>query len=301
MNILGIDLGNNYVKTSAGVKFPSTLKAGHMSINKDDIKVSYKGTKWTVGNEDGIKNIGIDKYRNHHFKILLLTSIIKSVSDNKNVIQCKIVLGIPAEYYNIEELKEGMKKEILSWGEQSILVNNILKTIVINDVEIFMESGIVFSHQERFANEKTLVIDIGGSTIDISMWKGLDLINLKTITNGCISLNERVISLVNETYKTNLNSYIAGDMINKKEYTINQEMKDISFIEPLIDSYILEISSTIRQYFNYQECNSIQFIGGGSISLKDTIIKYFEKAEIEIDSEFKNANTYKKVGEMIWL
>lgn len=298
--ILGVDLGNAEVKTSEGINFPSKVKVGINDMNKNDIKVKFNGLDYTIG--QGNSNIGLYRYKNNNYKVSLLTSIAKSFSENE--IECNLVVGCPVEIFNKnKDVVEDMKKTIKEWGPQAITINGEVKSIIIKDIEIFCESGIVFENKDRFANEKTLVIDLGGGTLDISLWNKLDLIDCKSNDKmGMINLYVDIVKEVNRRNNSNLTNDDAKNMIGKKEYKINQEMKDISYIDAIIENFIIGLASDVNQIFPFANVDSIQLIGGGAIALKEYFVekKMIPKSEVNENAFFLNAKTYQKVGELIW-
>lgn len=302
MKVIGLDIGNAEVNTSEGVNFPSRVKVGVNNMNKDDIKVNFNGLDFTVG--QGGSNIGLGKYKNSNYKISLLTAIAKSFKPNK--IECNVVVGCPVETFNKnKDVVENIKETILAWGPQTIVLNENdvenVKVIEIKDVNVFCESGIVFKNRERFSKEKTLVIDIGGGTRDDSLWNGLELVECKSNDKmGMINLYEMIIKEVNRRNNSNLAFDDAKAMIGKKEYKINQEIVDISYVDMIIENFVTGMVSEINQIFQFSNVDSIQFIGGGAILLKDYILRLIPKAEVSDDADFINAKTYKEVGELIW-
>lgn len=297
-NTLGIDLGNANVKTSEGIIFESKIKPGITKMNENDIKVVYNGYEYTVGSYDGSLNISKRKYFKNAYKISLLTAIAKSIKDNN--ISTNLVIGVPVESFNNKTLTKEIKDSIEQYGTETITVNGVEKKININNVEVFCESAIVFGEREKFKDKKTLVIDFGGGTIDISFWDGLNLTKSRTYKEGMITLYENIIKEVNNRYATSLNSNIAINMIGKDKFIIDQEEKDIKFIAPIVETYIDGLTSYINQYFDSESADSIQLIGCGAIQLEKYIKDEYDKAELHPDAAFANANNYKKVGEILW-
>lgn len=297
--IIGVDNGNEMLETSEGIQFINKLSFGTIDMNKNDIKLQYDGVNYTIGVDEGAANIGKNKHKKINYKISLLTGIAKSFDDTN--IECKVVVGMPVESYNNSEHKNAIKNEILSWGKETIKVNGKEKNITILDTEVFPESGIVFSNRDRFKNEKTLVIDLGGSTVDISLWNGLRLETQKTYKHGMVTLYEQIISAVNNKKETNFKSYEAKYMIGKDKYIINQSEQSITFVNPIIELYVNGLTSWINQSFDVEKVNSIQLIGGGAIMLQNLLKEEYENAELVANAGFANANTFKKIGEAIWL
>lgn len=299
VNILGIDLGNTEVKNDLGQKFESKVKIGITSMNKEDIQVSYNGRNYTLGTNDGILNISENKHMKLNYKLCMLTAIAKSIKEDN--ISCKVVTGVPVEKFEIKELVESIKAEILTYQDEVITINGHKKIITVQDAEVFCESGIPYSNQVRFAKERTLVIDLGGSTIDISLWNGLRQERCKTYRQGMLTLFEDIIKSINVTFGSNLKPYESKSMIGKSVYSINQEIKNIEFINADIENYMIGLLSYINQYFTEADsCDSIQLIGGGAIILEKYFKEEYKRAELFPNAEFANAYTYRKIGEMIW-
>ena len=297
--IIGIDLGNAEVKTSEGIKFESKIKIGITKMNKNDTQVTYNNRSYTLGVDDGALNIGKNKHKKINYKLCLLTGIANSIKESK--INCKVVVGVPVELFNNKELVESIKNEITTYKEEVINVNGVEKIITIQDAEVFCESGIVFSDKKRFKEQKTLVIDLGGSTADISLWNGLRLVNAKTYKEGMITLYENIIKSINEEFKVELKPYEARNMIDKVECSINQAKQNIEFVNDDIDNYMTGLLSYINQYFTEVEtCDTIQLIGGGAVILEKWFKDEYEKAELFKEADFANAKTFKEVGEMVW-
>lgn len=297
--IIGIDNGNAVAKTSEGIEFENKMVAGITEINKDDIKVWYEGSDYTLGVETGSSNISKNKHKKIQYKISMLAAIAKSFKE-KNI-ECKVVVGTPVEQFNDKAHVEDIKNTIMAWGTQKITVNDTEKSITILDVEVFPEAGIVFADKSRFKDEKTLIIDLGGSTVDISLWNGLRLETFKTYKQGMITLYTNIITKVNKEEKTDLKNSEAKHMINEDEYMINQKLTNIRYTQPIIELYVSGIVSEINQNFELDKVNSIQLIGGGAIMLEKYFKDEYENAELVEEAGFANANTFKKIGEAIWL
>lgn len=298
MNVLGVDLGNANAKTSRGVKFESRIKNGITRMNDSDIKVIYKGDKYTIGSSDGSLNISKNKHTKLPYKLSLLTAIGKSYDDEN--IECNIVVGTPIETFNNKKVVDSIKEQIKLIRDERVALNGIEKCITVSEVEVFCESGIVFYDRERFRKEKTLVLDFGGSTVDISYWEGLRLSKYRTYKQGAFTLYEDIIKAVNDKFGSNLSPSVSQHIIGSEHYEIDQDIKNVGFVDNIVNNYIFGLVSYINQYFPHDEANSIQLIGGGAIALHKLIQDEYECAELMPRAEFINAYTFKEVGEIKW-
>lgn len=300
MNILGIDIGNYGVKIDNGLTFESTVKNGHIRMNSDDIQISYNGQNYTIGSKDGSRNIGMNKYKKLHFKLLLLTAIAKSCNSNKKNIITSVVVGVPITMFNNKDIVTEVEKEINKWKREVIIIDGVTKTIDIQKVKIFCESAIVFSDRVKYKDKKALIIDIGGSTVDVSVWDNFRLEKAKSYKKGTISLCENIAVSISDNEKVLFKSENVPQIINNKVIRLNQKEVNIKYVDEVIQNYIDDLSSKIYQSFDPEEVDDVVLCGGGSQLLKDQLLKEFTTATIEKDSMFLNCKTYKKIGATVW-
>lgn len=300
MNIIGADIGNHSTKLDNGVTFESTVKNGHIRINKDDIQIIYNGKEYTIGAKDGSRNIGINKYKKDHYKLLILTAIAKSCNANKKNIITNLVVGVPISIFNNKDMIEEIEKIIKGWKKEVITINGVEKTIDIQKVKVFCESAVVFSNRNKYADKKVLVIDIGGSTIDVSVWDNFRLTIQKSYKNGTISLCENVAGIISDNEKVIFKAENVPYVLDNKVVKLNQKNINIEYVNEVIQNYIDDLSSKIYQSFDPEEMDEIIICGGGSQLLKSELSLEFPTAKIEKDSPFANAKTYKKIGDTIW-
>ena len=299
MEIIGIDLGNSNLKTSEGVLLPSTVDLDVIDMEEDVLITECEGIKYTVGREGGSINIGPKKHKKVNYKVSMLTAIAQSFDGP--VIDCNVVVGLPAEVYNNSKyLIKDMVKTIKKIGSQRILVNDKAKIVTIHDAMVFCESAIVFNNPHKYKDEKTLVMDFGGSTVDITFWDGLSLKKVETYKEGMISLANKIQKKIKEMYGATIDYTTAINMIGKSCYNINQKVVDVAFINIIVENYLGVLTSRIHQLFDLDTMDSIQLIGGGSKKLYCWLHEEYEQAELHEDSMHINAKTYKKVGELKW-
>lgn len=295
MNILGIDLGNYATKTSEGVIFPSRISSGHKELNKNDIKVEFDEKKYTVGT--GRLEIGSQRLKSKLYELCLLTAIAKSNPDKLNI-ETNIVVGLPPLQFQ-SELKDELESNLNKMGLKKIKIDKKDISITINKAAVFSEAAIVFKNPDKYRDSKTLVIDIGGGSADISQFKGLELVNTTTTKFGMLNLCEKMKQVYNPNEKANNTEDDMEELINKDSTIIRGKVKDISYLKDIIKDHVAEICNICNQNFDIDNTNII-LIGGGA----DKLISYFKdqykNAEVAKDNQIVNAKTYAAVGEMLW-
>jgi hypothetical protein len=299
--IFGIDIGNDTTKNDSMVKFKSRVLSGHKGINKDDIKVEYKGKKYTIGSKAGSLNLGPNKYFNVDYDICLLAAIAKSSTEQN--IEAKVVVGLPPEQFE-SPIKSTLEEKLNKLGQQEITIHEgdkkVKKIITIVNALVFEESAIVFSNPKEYKNEKTLIIDIGGGSCDIAQFDGLELVRHNTTKLGMLTLYTDMKTALNSEFgNIGLQADAMEDILGKHTYEINEEVKNISFLKDIVEKHVREINNIITQNFDTGN-RKIRVIGGGAVALIEDIKAYYPNAKVLDDAQFLNAITYKEVGLAVW-
>lgn len=299
--IFGLDIGNDTIKTDSMVKIRSRVATGHKGVNKDDIKIEFNGKKYTVGSKAGALNLGPNKYFNTEYDICLLTAIAKSTSEQN--IEAEIVVGLPPEQFE-SPLRDRLEDKLIKLGKQEITIYNgtkkINKVITIIQATVFEESAVVFSDPKEYRDSNTLIIDIGGGSCDISQFDGLELVKHDTTKFGMLTLYTTMKSALNSEFgNVGLPPEAMEDILGKETYEINEEVKNVSFLDDVVATHVKEIHNVITQNFDTGN-RKVRVIGGGAAALIEAIKKYYPKAKVLNNAQFLNAITYKEVGKTLW-
>jgi len=295
MKILGVDLGNYATKTSEGVIFPSRISTGHKELNKNDTKVDYNDKKYTVGN--GRLELGVQRLNSTLYDLCFLTAIAKSYPSELNI-NVNIIVGLPPLQYE-STLKNELEERLSQLKTQKIIIGGKTITITINKSGIFSESAIVFGEPEKYRKGKTLVIDLGGGSADISQFKGLELVNNTTTKFGMLSLYESMKQVFNAKEKASYSADDMGELVDKKTEEIRGNQEDITYLHDVVADFVAEICNVVNQSFD-TDSTGIVLIGGGAKTLLPYFKKQYKNAIVAENNQFANANTYKVVGEMLW-
>ena len=160
--ILGIDRGTTYTKTNLFKEpFRSTVRKASSDddISRGSIIVDYQNQRYIIG-EKGEFETDLMKSKDKNTLLLTLVSIALSTGDE--IINAKIVTGLPIGYYG--EQKNELK-QMLNGTFHNITINGINKSIKINRAEVFPEAAGAFFSVEL---NNALIIDVGGISVDVS-------------------------------------------------------------------------------------------------------------------------------------
>lgn len=294
-NILGVDLGNFATKTSEGVKFSSRVSLGYKKINANDIKVEYNKKRYTVGT--GSLNIGESRIGSTLYDLCLLTAIAKSYPKQKNI-TVNLVMGLPPLQYE-SDLKDKLEKKLNDLGAQKINIDGRDIIIVINKAIVFSESAIVFSDPAKYKDKKTLVVDLGGGSLDICQFDSLELKKRTTTKLGMLTLYESMRQVFNPKEHANYTQEDMEDLLGKETATVKGTEKDISYLDDIVKEHVTEAESIMNQNFD-TESTDIILIGGGAEKLADYFKEEYKNIEAAKDSQFVNAKTFAAVGGALW-
>lgn len=294
---IGIDVGNGYVKYR-GKAFKTRVKTGKLlkvGNKREDIHTAkMNGLDFIVG--DGEMITGEDKYDNIRFKLCVLTAIADANKRFKNL-KVRLCLGMPL--LDKERLEDEVVQKILSWGEQSLVVDDREVTIEIVDVDIFIEGALPILTEDT---GHILTLDIGSGTLNAIEWEGMTPINFDTIKGSFYKMYSDMATYLNNTKGGNFTVADIEKLIlqGKKETIIKQVMTDVSEIYMIMDDFVSGSASLLKQKFNTEQVEKIQLLGGGATPSFDYWVKHFSHAHVELvpNSQFINSEIYEMVANM---
>jgi plasmid segregation protein ParM len=240
MSILGLDNGYYYTKTSEKVMFISSFEKGKdIDINKDTIQVNIDNKDYIIGSNTGEFVADGNKIDSLVTELCTITAIAKSYP-NEQVIECNMVAGLPVQYYASQ--KEAFKNKLISYGQKKITIGDKTQHIRIKDAEIYPQSvGVVFMNAKNYKNETTLVIDIGGGTIDVSYFEGLKMVDKATYNEGMLVLYTKLSQMLKGEYNTKFKPYDMDRIIQNKTIQTEQGKISTSILNPITEKQPLQM------------------------------------------------------------
>jgi len=285
---VGLDIGNSttviYMNKKKEIIFPSLVKNGYDSYTEES-KIQFE-------NEDGLYSVGTGmgiinetKYFSKTYKVLLLTALAK-VCKNDMLEEFNVGIGLPAESFRDEKLKEKIKTHILSWGSQNIKVDKKKFNIKIDDVEIWTEAGIIMSDMAYYAKKKVIIIDIGGYTRDKMAIENNKRTDYSTEPRGILTLKDEIFKEFkrnndNVNLKPKSIDEMFNGIVNGTEFIFQGKSLELTAYKRYVQSYCDEIFNDISLSYNSKDYE-ILFIGGGSLDLETFLEKYKEFYHFEI-------------------
>lgn len=284
--ILGADLGNWNVKTSEGNIFPSRYTTIENILGATGDVLEYEGTKYYI--REGKLENNYDK-ANKETNIILFLYALALQKDK----YFKVVVGLPALTYKTS--RDAFKEKLLENKVYNLKINEIEKTIVIEDLIVFPEgAGSYYSIASRSKN--AVIVDIGGGTTNIVSFKNGKLEKCTTLGKGMIEIYNNVREYLNSTYTLKLELEDI-EVIMREGLRVDGNEISFAFIKPIIDSFVKDLMNELRNY--PIRTSKVLLTGGGSKLLKGPLSR-IPGLEVVNDYLFSNAKGFKKVGESKW-
>lgn len=299
---IGVDIGNSHTKSYSDgkqVSFPSLIMDGYDKFAKEEkISVEFGGNFYSVG--IGSSNVNKMKYFNDKYKIMLLTAIALAVSDSN--IKCTVTVGLPVSQFKNEQLRDKLKRQIESYGEQIIVVNSETKIIKIESVNIWVESGIVAINPTLYTDKNYLILDIGGMTRDSIEYIGGKPRKNNTDYMGIIALKQEIYQNFKADYNVDLDEsailHLFSQVKTKGNFFVNGKNVLVAKYTSIINNYIDGMFDMLEKFYSLAD-KQILLMGGGVLELKKYLLPFKEAYSFEIlpSAEMLNAIAYKKISE----
>ena len=283
--ILAIDLGNYNIKTSEGIHFISTF-AEFDGIDPGERKLlNYNGKDYVMELKSSFDN-EFNKTKKNYIPNLLW-AINRSLP--RGVDSVSIVLGIPVENLGtVNKFKEELENKKFTFRVKG----NEKRSILINKVAVVAEGvSSFYTLPETERMNDTLIIDIGGRTTNVVSFKNGRIEHKKQINKGMINYYEDVASKYNSK----------GECVNTEDIKnlIEKGIVDIDTVTFYKNELVKYIFNQVKTKCN-RDYYKIWFTGGGSIELKETILRLEPNANFMANALFTNVNGNKRIALTQW-
>lgn len=285
--IIGIDVGYTYTKVFAENYmdiFKSTIREEELDAIASEIVIEKDNKRYVVGERGGI-SVEQDKISDKVFEMCLYAGVARAMDSESDVID--LVTGLPISYYKSQKDR---LKEKLQDKEISLKLNGCKKHFRIRNVLVFPQSaGFAIIEPQSFIGD-TLIIDIGGMTVDVSYFEETDLSQYRTYPLGMLKLYGKIIDHVNSVYALNFDNPFDAEKIIKNGLYIDDKKVDFE-LNSILKEHTEEILSKIKLEFPYRTSKKI-FIGGGALVLK----QHLPSNDIFERNIFANAEAFYRIG-----
>lgn len=292
--ILGVDVGyrNTKIYGANGTDiFSSTVEEGINEVNKKAIKVEFEENEYTIGQNNGSFSTDLNKIHDPIFRICLFAAIARQMEKTESIVSdVTLVTGLPAEYFKAQ--KEDLIKSLRRTTINIVLNNKPYRFTISNCIVFPQSAGLFLLNPENFKDQDNIIVDIGGLTIDISIFDKYTLVNTRTYELGMLKLYDKLVQAIKSEYSVSYDVLKAEDVIKKKTIIKDNKTIDVTvLVEKVLRKHTNEILMNVangsKEYYTHKR----NFIGGGVKYLKP----YLPDA-LKNDDLYTNAKAFYKVG-----
>lgn len=293
-NIISVDKGTAYTKTSKLISIKSTIREYHpdeLNFSQDKIIVEYLSKEYVIG-ENGKTNTDLFKSEQDETKLLILTAIaLSNPTETKQ--KTHLITGLPIGSVGYE--RDNMKR-MLQYTNNNITVNKQPYTIDIGRTEVFPEGASSFYYLQD--TDDGLIIDIGGLSIDTALYtKGKKLSKYSTYRLGIMPLYREVANYIGSKYSLTLDEWLVHDILIDG-LSINGMNVDLD-VSNIVNNYLRQIVQALEFDYNIPSIKNIFLTGGGGVFLYPYIKKIIPRVKLMDNPRFTNVLTYQLLGEVL--
>lgn len=279
---ISLDIGRRYSKIyTAGTsfKFRTTCEfisdTAYNMTKYDSIKID--GKSYIL--EQGSTIVNDDKSIDEVYFVTFIYSLAR-VAYSTGKTDFEVATGLPVDHY-----KSYAKNIINKFKDTSyaITYKGKMFTVNVKSVEVYPEAALCSTESD------VLVVDIGGLTVDATLFEDNELKAYKSYELGTNKLYGYISNDLNKKYGAMFSDEEIEKALQKGFLIIKNKKEYINFTN-YKKSFLLKILSSLRA--DFQTSNLIiEFIGGGSLLYADIIKKHFD-IDIDTDSQFLNAKAF---------
>lgn len=276
-----IDLGNYNIKCCDDIEFIATFEELDLADQSEDNILELNGKKYVMEKESDFDPM-FNKAKKD-FLPNLVWALDKMGAEEGDSYQ--LILGLPI---NSLGQSEKLKEELT--GKKITYTTDSTKNITIEKVGIVAEGISSYYMLSKDEREKDLIlIDLGGRTTNVVEYKSKKLVNKDTINDGMIDLFREIKIRYNNTDG-------ADEPIETYEIYHYIKNNQVPLYEDIADKFIADIMKKVKLTFNLGLGKIIYFTGGGSVTLKEAILKYDENFKFMENPLFTNVKGNMKIA-----
>jgi len=276
-----------------------------MSPNSDHVE--FQGKTYLIGEmlDESKMDYRLTKHNQTH-QICIYLAIAKLLQKSKRSIAFAnicLATNIPLSLYKNDRQKQAYQDFIQNGGEPICMkVNGKAFVFRIHQIFVLPEGiGPVYSNINEFRHKRSLIIDIGSLNVNYQEFTNLipSFQQMITADLGVNLLRSRIADMLSSKYGTTISDNDVERLFRDKYLYLNGEKQEDS--KEIIDGLI---ANHVKEIFNHARSRKISFnntevhlVGGGSLLLKDFILKEYPTAVIHTDAQFSNVLSFLQILE----
>ena len=280
MQIVGIDVGYSFTKTSTEMIFPSKATTAEPMLGYNRT-LKYQDVLYYVGTGTG--TVSMQKANEDVTAVLTLYALCGSIVGTS----VRVVVGLPIGHYKAQ--RDALRAAVMGLSG-TVEYDGQPKEIKIEDCAVYPQ-GLLPVEGDYVS------VDIGGCTVDIVYLEQGEVRYAKTLYTGMQVLHGSIMNAINEKYESKLEDDYAHRVLTEGLF-VKGKRQDISFLKPIFEAHVETIIQEIRKS-TPAKMATIYITGGGAPILYEAI-----KANVDVElwenGQFSNAEMFEMVGEDLW-
>ena len=221
---ISADIGyntTNFIGEDMEGSFLSTIKEQTHELETAKYIVEYNNKTYLIGNTDGFTSTEQSRDKDAIFHLCLYTAIAASMHStiDNNV---RLITGLPAQFFAEQKLP---LIRALKDRQVALKINGKFKSFTITNVIVFPQSAGLFLYDKSLVEKDTLVVDIGGGTVDITYMSQGQFKEAKTYPIGVNSMYDTLLQTLSKYGINYSNRMKAQELID--DHCVYVEGKEI--------------------------------------------------------------------------
>lgn len=313
--IVGVDVGNAYMKVSNRMKVASCVVEGFRENDSPSTcyQLDWNGTSWLVGDEleGGVRFVDMSKCEEEEYKVLVLTGLALAANSERCDVQ--MVTGVPVDYSNSHAGKYQQALKSIKTADVRLRGLGLDKKvkIVVKDAYVVEQAALnLGSHAEDY-EYPAMFLDFGGGTFDVSCWsldeKGCPRRDRKhsDYDLGFDKIIQQFADSLKEQYDYSEDWTKCRDYLHQDTMFLDGEDVTIKTIrDRVLSRYAKRVHTVVRnKNMNYRNVRKIILLGGCADLMLPYLQQEFKKANFVVDEDpqFSNARLFEDIGRTLFV
>lgn len=303
-----MDIGFNTTKCkgdSGKKSFLSTIKLRDSDLETGEYILEYEGQEYIIGEDNGQGSTETDRTNDLVFKLCFLTSVAIQMRDKEDM-NVTVVTGLPMLQYKDKENRIALQKAYEGKTFEVTLTKGKRKShkkFKITKMLVFAQSAGLNFIRKDLVERRTIGVDIGGGTVDTSLYKNGKWIDGDTKKIGVNSMYTDLLRRIGKNHNVYYSDrFVAEEIIKFK--TIIKDGSEVNVEKEIHESFLKKSKEIVvkvkEMYPEEYDISKKVFMGGGAELLKDYLEKELSDENFDIieKPQYTNLDIYDKIGEM---
>jgi len=217
-------------------------------------------------------------------------------------ININLAINMPLTLYKNVQHKNSLKEFIVNNNNNiDFTVNHKTYHFKINNIVVLPEAlGPIYTKMNDFREKRVTVIDVGSLNVSYTNYNNLtpQLDSMISSNAGTNILRAQIAETLSSKYNTHISDSDVEYLLKQDKFFYldgTKQLESKAIIEQLIEQHTHNIFNFAKSRGYTFNNTDLVFCGGGTLLLKEAILKIYPMATIEEDSQFTNVRSFYKI------